>query len=59
MRLDVIHTNADKLLATRVDEPPNAVNLFNVDVARCSIVVICSADACGKECRHGNQQAES
>ncbi len=39
MRLDVVHTNADKLLAFRVDKPPNAVELFGVDVARCTFGV--------------------
>jgi hypothetical protein len=34
VRLDVVHTNADKLLAIRVDEPPNAVNLFDMNEPR-------------------------
>ena len=34
MRLDVIHTDANKLFAIRVDEPPNAIVLFDVDESR-------------------------
>lgn len=33
MRLDVIHANADELLAIGADEPPDTVDLLNMNIA--------------------------
>jgi|GEM_PF-5945988 hypothetical protein len=35
MRFDVIDANADKLVTVSVDEPPHAVNLFDINEASC------------------------
>jgi hypothetical protein len=55
----MIDSDTDKFLAVSIDEPPHAVDLLDMDKSRRSLSFGCLADACGKDCCDGNQQAKS